>query len=444
MILAHSAVETPSYAQELSMERGPDGQKVIRKIDPCLVTREEIIPLRLPDFDQAALWKKVSGLDGEDIARALLAVRDGGQIAIGEARILNDQKKIGKPLIRMMRTNRDGKVVAEVWVPVKNLRHVRDAVLVKDRVIILAEKDDNNDMALINLNGAGELKEEYNIPDRTTLTPVAMTTLRGGETLVVVARAAAPNHPEDYYTVIMWLDKSGRIISRKEYLPGIPSQPEWVGRLPDDTLLVIGRIKTEDGREAGWIMKLSKSGDIMFQRPYARGMDSTFRSAIQTKDGHIIAVGDAIPSDGQDKAAWVAKIDREGNLVWQKYLTGKYIYGARDVIELSDGRVSVLLAGQVSRDGGRDHARVVTLSPPGLVVADESFVEGTHTLPLRLINQNDKRTILGMTETGFTDNNVEDDQKYAAFDLWVMGLAETPPSAYECKSVKPQELDTLP
>lgn len=230
MILAHSAVETPSYAQELSMERGPDGQKVIRKIDPCLVTREEIIPLRLPDFDQAALWKKVSGLDGEDIARALLAVRDGGQIAIGEARILNDQKKIGKPLIRMMRTNRDGKVVAEVWVPVKNLRHVRDAVLVKDRVIILAEKDDNNDMALINLNGAGELKEEYNIPDRTTLTPVAMTTLRGGETLVVVARAAAPNHPEDYYTVIMWLDKSGRIISRKEYLPGI--LPAGMGRAP--------------------------------------------------------------------------------------------------------------------------------------------------------------------------------------------------------------------
>jgi len=441
--LAH-AQEIP----EIPAKRAEDGTKFIPKIDPCLITREEIIPLRLPDFDQAAQWKKLSGKKGEDIARAMMGVRDGGQIAIGQARVIDDQKNISPTQIRMMRTNSEGKMVVETWVPFKDLKNVRDAVLVKDRVVVLTEQDQlalgGNDMALVSLNGVGEIKEEHKISDRASLIPYSMTTLRSGETFVVAAKATNAKHPEESTTVILWIDKSGRVLSRKEYLPGIKTQAQHITYLADDTLLLTGRVKTDNGRDAGWIMKLSSYGDIIFQRPYARGTDSTLRAAIQTGDGNIIAVGDTIPNNGTDKAAWIIKVDSNGNPVWQKYLTGRYIYGARDLVELSDGRVSVLLSGQVTGEGGRSHARVVTLSPQGIVVADESFVEGSGILPTRIISQNDRRTVLGMAETGFSQKDVTEDTKYMTYDLWVMGLAETPPSPYVCKATRTQELDTLP
>ena len=44
---------------------------------------EEIIPLRVPGFNQSAIWKKTSGVKGADRPRALLPVVDGGQIVIG-------------------------------------------------------------------------------------------------------------------------------------------------------------------------------------------------------------------------------------------------------------------------------------------------------------------------------------------------------------------------
>jgi len=208
--------------------------------------------------------------------------------------------------------------------------------------------------------------------------------------------------------------------------------------------VMTGRSTTEDGRDAGWVLRLSSKGEIIYQRPYARGGDSVIRRAVSLGDGTMIVVGDALPSVEGNKAAWMMRLDKEGSPIWQKYLTGKYGYSGIDIISLGDGRFNVLVAGKPTTEGGRQYSRVVTISTAGVVIGDESFIEGANAIPVRLIDQMGKRVLLGLAETGFSKEGVADELKYIAYDSWLLGLAPLPEYNNTCAGSPTRTLDDLP
>ena len=241
-------------------------------LDPCKIVEEEIIPLRVPNFDQAAIWKKTSGVKGSERPRALLPVVDGGQIAIGSSIPYDEKTGLSSPRIQVVRTDRNGKVIVEKWIDIKGLKTVADAVLLKDRVVTLAqiEKDNYESIGLVYLNGLGELKSTEILSDpKLRLIPKSIMTVAGGAQMVIAAEAISRDNPKDSYSVLIWVDKDGKKITQKEYLPGIKNKPEYVGRLADNEIVMTGRTTTDDGRDAGWVLRLSAKGEILYQRPYA-------------------------------------------------------------------------------------------------------------------------------------------------------------------------------
>ena len=158
----------------------------------------------------------------------------------------------------------------------------------------------------------------------------------------------------------------------------------------------------------------------------------------------MIVVGDALPSLEGDKAAWIMRLDKEGTPIWQKYLTGKYGYSGIDIIALGDGRFNVLVGGKPTIAGGRQYARVLTMTIAGVIIADESFIEGANAIPIRLINQNGNRILLGLAETGFSKEGLADELKYIAYDTWLLGLAPLPEFKNTCAGMGPRSLDDLP
>jgi hypothetical protein len=419
----------------------------VDEIDPCQSTYEEIVPLRVPDFNQGAMWKRTSGIKGAERPRALLPVVDGGQIAVGASIPYDEKTGLAAPQIQMVRTDKNGKVVVEKWIPVKNLTTVADAILLKDRIVVLSQMGDKGDssIGLSFLNGVGELKSAQSITDKQVkLIPKSIASLAGSTKMVIAAEAVSRRNPKDLYTVLIWVDKDGKKIEQKEYLPGVVNKPEYVGRLDENEIVVTGRVTAEDGRDAGWVLRLSQNGDILYQRPYARGGDSVIRRAISVGNGEMIVVGDALPAREGDKAAWVMRLNAEGNPVWQKYLTGKYSYAGVDIVKLGDGRLNVLMAGKPTTSGGRDYARVVTLSMDGVMVGDESFLEGSNSVPVRIVDQKGKRYLLGLAETGFTKAGTPDDLKYITYDTWLMGMSSLPDFKNSCAGAPARTLDDLP
>jgi hypothetical protein len=346
-----------------------------------------------------------------------------------------------------VRTDKVGKIIVEKWVDVKDLKTVADAILLKDRVVTLAQigAENQETIGLVYLNGLGELKSTEILSDpKLRLIPKSIMTIAGGEQMVIAAEAISRDNPKDSYSVLIWVDKDGKKITQKEYLPGVKNKPEYVGRLAGNEIVMTGRSTTEDGRDAGWVLRLSPKGEIIYQRPYARGGDSVIRRAVSLGDGTMIAVGDALPSVEGNKAAWIMRLDKDGSPLWQKYLTGKYGYSGIDVISLGDGRFNVLAAGKPTVDGGRQYARVVTISTAGVVIGDESFIEGANAIPVRLIDQGGKRVLLGLAETGFSKEGMPDDLKYIAYDSWLLGLAPLPKFNNTCAGGPARTLDDLP
>lgn len=415
--------------------------------DPCKVIAEEIIPLRVPNFDQAAIWKKTSGVKGSERPRALLPVVDGGQIAIGSSIPYDEKTGLSTPRIQIVRTDKVGKVIVEKWAEVKDLKTVADAVLLKDRVVTLAQMGTENQesIGLVFLNGVGEVRTTEIISDpKLRLIPKSIMTIAGGVQMVIAAEAISRENSKDSYSVLIWVDKDGKKLTQKEYLPGVKNKPEYIGRLAGNEIVMTGRSTTDDGRDAGWVLRLSAKGEILYQRPYARGGDSVVRRAVSLGDGTMIVVGDALPSVEGNKAAWIMRLDKDGTPVWQKYLTGKYSYSAMDIISLGDGRFNVLVAGKPTTEGGRQYARVVTISIAGVVIGDESFIEGANAIPARIIEQNRQRVLLGLAETGFSKEGVPDELKYIAFDSWLLGLAPLTEYNNTCAGGPARTLDDLP
>ncbi|HNQ91713.1 MAG TPA: hypothetical protein PKI93_02160 [Alphaproteobacteria bacterium] len=409
----------------------------------CTPVYEEIVPLRVPNFDQAAMWKKTVGVQGIDRPRALMRVADGGTIAVGESLSYDEKEGLKPARLQMIRQDKTGKVTVEAYNDVKNLDHVVDAVLKKTAVVVLSSLS-GGDMVLTSLNGAGAKKDEKVLHDpKRNLMPMNFVALKAGG-FIILAQGTGRNSKGEPYTALLWVDENGKITHVKEYMPGVKSLPWSVRKTDDGALLVAGRVETENGNDAGWLIKAGTDGELIFQRPYQRGADATLRYAAATKDGGVIAIGDAIPAGEGDKAAWVLKTDASGNVVWQKYLTGKYSYAAVDLDVMEDGRIETVWAASPTSFGGRKFARAVTLTNEGYLLGDESFLEGSNAIPFRVIQTGDKRVMLGMAETGFSQEKREDELQYVTYDTWIMGMPELPAFKNPCASAGEKKLDDLP
>ena len=98
-----------------------------------------------------------------------------------------------------------------------------------------------------------------------------------------------------------------------------------------------------------WIVKLDSDGNIEWQQCYGGSYHDYANNAIELSDGYIILAGTmsndgdvsgyhGIPGPGDNgDDIWVFKIDKSGNLLWQKCLGGTYIEWARNIFPTSDG-----------------------------------------------------------------------------------------------------------
>lgn len=106
-----------------------------------------------------------------------------------------------------------------------------------------------------------------------------------------------------------------------------------------------------------WVVKLSSTGTIEWQRNYGGTGVDIFNTIVRTSDDHYICYGTTTSYNNNDVSGsrgqgdlWVVKLDRYGNIVWQKCLGGSKRETAGNMKLNSDG--SILIIGTTfSNDG---------------------------------------------------------------------------------------------
>jgi hypothetical protein len=180
----------------------------------------------------------------------------------------------------------------------------------------------------------------------------------------------------DYW--IVKLDKSGTIEWQKTYGGNYVDELRGIEQTTDGGYIVGGysnSLSTGDKLDGNygagdfWILKLSDSGDITWQKTLGGDKDDQLYAIHQTRDGGFILGGNSNSGSSNNKTSsskkgtdfWVVKLDEFGNNKWQE----SYNYGDADVltsiVENDDG--TFLISGY-SQGGGSGRSSGIKVSAP--------------------------------------------------------------------------------
>ncbi len=163
-----------------------------------------------------------------------------------------------------------------------------------------------------------------------------------------------------------WLVKAnsrGNLAWEKSY--GGTEIDEARGIIPsqDGNFLIVGDTRSNDidvsknnGAADVWLIKISGTGNLLWNQSYGGTNFDVPRSIIASSDGGYIISGSSRSSDidltenkGQNDA-WILKVNNQGQLLWQRSIGGSEIDFAYDHAELKNG--SIIAIGETSSSNG--------------------------------------------------------------------------------------------
>jgi hypothetical protein len=102
-----------------------------------------------------------------------------------------------------------------------------------------------------------------------------------------------------------------------------------------------------------WVLKLDRQGNVQWQKAYGGPRDDWASAIVPTSDGgYVMAGSTASFARFYDYDAWVLKLDRQGNVQWQKTYGGTSTDVANAIVPTFDG--GYVVAGWSFGAGGSD------------------------------------------------------------------------------------------
>lgn len=119
-----------------------------------------------------------------------------------------------------------------------------------------------------------------------------------------------------------------------------------------NTFSTDGDVSNTNGASDIWMVKVDKEGQMLWERTYGGSGFDAAQAVIASKNGGYFIVGNTKSSDKDastnygENDIWMMKTDESGNLVWQKSFGGSGFDFGFDVVEHPDG--SIVLVGEMA------------------------------------------------------------------------------------------------
>lgn len=182
-----------------------------------------------------------------------------------------------------------------------------------------------------------------------------------------------------------------------------------------------------------WVVKLNSCGDIQWQKSVGGTGYETAKDIAQTSDGGFIVLGETNSTDGDvvtgyggTKDIWVLKLSSSGNIQWQKRYGGTNLDVGNRIAITSDGGY-MIAATSSSNDGdiSGNHTTgtytdgvLMKISATGIVQWSKCFggSKNDELLDLQIINGK----IFAAGYANSTDGDIPSSQKN--YDVWLLAL----------------------
>ncbi len=398
----------------------------------CYEQYEVIFPLREPVFDRPSLWRYTKREAGFDRLIDIDIGAKGNIISAGEIASSDNSEDLN---ILFMKVTQDGKV--DILKEDKRAgSQTVSSVITRDKDVLIAGnqiKDGISKVRISYYDYEGDFLREKFISDskyNLYLSKIIPINSSKSSDMIMLVWAENKKIPEDNYTRIYRVSSKGKIIWKRSFISGAPNRLSEIISIKNGQYLAAGYLIIDNKRMVSWLVKLGSLGEIIWERNYPRGKEASFKAASEYKnDGSYVVTGSTTSYGNDDeKAAFVIKISKTGETIWQRYYTGNYKYSGYDVKAHDDGRAEIVIDAEPFEDGGRGFTRILTISPNGYLLDDESYEEGNDTTIFNMVTDKEgKRFLAGYTQKGYSNNMAEKAKKRKEFlDLWIIAIPALP------------------
>jgi len=191
-----------------------------------------------------------------------------------------------------------------------------------------------------------------------------------------------------------------------------------------------GNVTGNHGGYDGWIIKMSSLGVLEWQKTYGGTLTDYIESIQQTIDGGYILAGYSSSTNGDISGnhggtdMWVVKISSSGSIQWQRPLGGSNTDQAKEILQIADGSYIVVgytgsVNGDVAVNQGSNDAWVVKLSSSGNLLWQKTFGGTLGDGAYEVLQDIDGGIIIGCSSTS-VDGDIINYQ--GGYDVWIFKL----------------------
>jgi predicted secreted protein len=165
----------------------------------------------------------------------------------------------------------------------------------------------------------------------------------------------------------------------------------------DNGYVIAGNTESfgEGGRDV-WVIKIDKNGNKIWDKTFGDNKSNWANAIIEADNGYIIA-GYTESFGAGDYDAWVIKIDKNGNKIWDKTFRSSKYDGADEIIKADNGYI---ITGTTNSFGaGAKDAWIIKIDKNGNKIWDKTFGGNEADEANEIIKADNGYIIAGYTES---------------------------------------------
>ena len=194
----------------------------------------------------------------------------------------------------------------------------------------------------------------------------------------------------------------------------------------DDAYLIIGGTRSDDGDVSFnhgqgdiWLLKISKTGELLWEKTYGGSSGEHVGRIFPTDDGNYYIIGVSGSSDGDisndpypdSGDLWLLKIDPAGNIIWEEIFGGSGWEMLPTGIPTSDGGLVTLILsssgdGDVSKHYGLWDAWMIKVNSDGEKQWDFTLGSPGQEFGQAIIQTSDGGFLVGISAHNFEGGNI--------------------------------------
>ncbi|MBM4197753.1 MAG: hypothetical protein FJ197_11805 [Gammaproteobacteria bacterium] len=359
------------------------------------------------------LWARTFGGRAGDWSYAMTGTRDGGLAAAGRT----ESKGAGREDAWVVRLDGSGEKLWDRAYGGAAADRARAIIETRDGGLLVAGATESKgagefDAWILKLDARGELlwDRHYGGPGADWASAVVET--RDGR--YAIAAYTQDTLATAFDAWVLMLDARGELLWERRFGGAAEEWASAITETRDGLLAVAGHTESKGAGSAdAWVLVLDAAGSLLWERTFG-GSERDYASAIAaTADGGVVVAGPTSSQGAGLVDAWLLRLDRQGDLRWDRTFGGKADDWPRAVLERADGGYA-LSGYTMSQGAGQYDMWLLAVDATGRLTREEVFGGPANEWA---------RSLVAMPDGGLAIAGDTWSQGEGLSDVWVLRIA---------------------